>query len=88
MEIKMKPVPLTVISGHRGEKLHKVFAKEAVKAFLESGEQAVELEMPKLDVRTVSAIASLRAAAAEYGVHVKYSDTKKYGKHTYLYKAE
>lgn len=71
MEVKMRPVRIEEIPGMCRKRPHDEWAKEAVKEFAESGEKAVELDVPKFNVGYQTVICLLRQYATPRKVKVR-----------------
>ena len=71
MEVKMSPVRIDEIPGLCNKRPHDEWAKEAVKKFAESGEKAVELEVPEFNVGYQTVICLLRQYATPRKVKVR-----------------
>lgn len=63
MEVKMRPVKLADIPGMVVARPHDEWAKAAIEQFVESGEEAVELEIPEFAVT----YQTVRGALSTYG---------------------
>ena len=63
MEVEMKPVAIDSIPGMCRKRPHDEWAKEAVRVFADSGEQAVELTVPKFNVGYQTVLCLLRQYA-------------------------
>lgn len=90
MEVKMTPVALSEVPGFTKDKSHDAWAKKAIEEFLESGCDAVLLEIPKFDVKSQTVVSCLRMYANTKGVKVRNSTRKKprVGQDTYLIRKE
>ena len=90
MEVKMTPIPRDAIPGMSRERPHDEWAREAIEAFLESGAEAAELEVPEFRVSRQTAIGVLKQHGAPRHVKVRSvkADTPPTHFRTYLYKEE
>lgn len=88
MEVKMKPIPVGMVPGVSKERPHDEWARAAIEAFLESGEDAVELEVPEFSVQYQTIACLLRQYGNKHGVKVKSAkaDTPPTHFRTFLYK--
>lgn len=71
MEVKMRPVRIEEIPGMCRKRPHDEWAKEAVRVFADSGEQAVELTVPKFNVGYQTVLCLLRQYATPRKVKVR-----------------
>lgn len=87
IEVNLTPVPRDSVPGMRRERPHDEWAQEAVRAFIESGAEAAEVEVPPFSVSRQTVISVLR----QHGVpkHVRVRCVKEPGRmsyRTYLFK--
>lgn len=90
MEVKMRPVRMDEIPGMHSRRPHDDWAVDAVQAFLDCGEQAVELEVPAFNVSYHTVLCILRQRGTARGVKVKSvkADTPPTHFRTFLYRKE
>lgn len=90
MEVKMTPVALSEVPGFTKDKSHDAWAKKAIDEFLESGSDAVLLEIPEFGVKTQTVVNCLRMYANTKGVKVRNATRKKpkFCQDTYLIRKE
>lgn len=86
MEVKMTPVSLDEIPGMTKDKAHDTWAKKAIEEFVDSGNDAVLLDIPEFGVKTQTVVNCLRIYGNTRGVKVRNSTRKKpkVGQDTYL----
>ena len=89
-EVKLTPVPRDSVPGLRRERPHDEWAREAISAFIESGAEAAELEVPDFKVSRQTAISVLRQHGVPKKVRVRSvkADTPPTHFRTFLYKEE
>ena len=87
MEVKMTPVKRSDLPGMKPERPHDDWAKAAIVEFLESGEEAVELDVPAFKVQYHTVKNLLIKYSKGHGVKVKSvrADTRTLHR-TFLYK--
>lgn len=90
MEVKMTPVKVTEIPGFVKERVHDEWAKLAIGEFVESGEEAALLSIPKFGVQEQTVVNCLRMYGNTRGVKVRNVSRKKpmVGHDTYLIRKE